>query len=244
MIKATIGAIARLPLADLADLETLKPSGIISTKTFEAELDPRRVGMITASHAGEISYSRDGKDWSKTAQSLMYRVVHERLTGKRHTKFTASAATDWGNKYEAEAAKYFERVTKIKCSAASFVTAKQFNIIGATPDRIVPGGHLQIKCPYTVEVVISNLRAKKVPIDNLKQIWMEMMCTGEKYAYWASYDPRMKDGAKAKMKIVQVTRDDDFLKFEAIVAEFERETLKLEEELKEQFMSRQKRSRQ
>lgn len=243
MIKVDMRKIAGLPMADLADLETLKPSGILSTKEFEVELDPRRVGMITASHAGEISYSRNGKDWSGTAYSLMHRVVHERLTGARHTKFTASAATDWGHKYEAEAANYFEKTTGIKCTDASFLIAKQFNIIGGTPDRIIKGGHLQIKCPYTVEVVMSNLRAKKVPTDNLRQVWMEMICTEEDLAYWISYDPRMKDGTQAKLKSIEVLRDDEFLEFEATVAEFERDTLKLEEELKEQFTVRNNRKK-
>lgn len=221
---------AGLNPAALPDLQNMEvgPSLVHSGKPT---LDPRRTGMITASHAGEISYAKNGKDWSVATEKLVLRVVHERLTGKPQEKYTGSQATDWGHKYEPHAAEYFEKVTGLKCSPSEFLISKQFEIIGGTPDRLLEKSHLQIKCPFTVEVVMSNLRAKTPPTENLKQVWMEMICTGYDTAYWVSFDPRSKDWAPAKMKIIQVEKDDDYLEFEEMVRELEKYTLKIQQEM-------------
>jgi len=210
---------------------------MIGARASQPDLDPRRTGLITASHAGEICRDKSGKGWGVATEKLVLRVVHERLTGKAHKKMTGSAATDWGHEYEDEAALYFEKVTGLKCLPGEFTIAPPpFQIIGGTPDRILEKGHLQIKCPYTVEVVMANLRAKRPPLENEKQVWFEMICMGEgTVGYWASYDPRIADGAKAKMKFIEVTRDDRFLEFSEMVGELERHTLSVCEEMRDFF---------
>lgn len=218
----------------LGGLDNLTTGNMISAAPMPL-LDPRRTGMITASHAGEISYSKTGGGWSEATKKLVLRIAHERITGKSHAKFTGSAATDWGHKYEPEACKYFERVTGLKCRPGKFIVSKQFEIFGGTPDRLLKGSHLQVKCPYSVEVVMSNLAAKRPPLENLKQVWFEMVCTGYESGYWASYDPRIESGLNAKMKIIKIERDDQFQEFYATLGELERYTLNLCEEMQELF---------
>ena len=83
---------------------------------------------------------------------------------------------------------------------------------------------------------MANLRAKTPPLENLKQVWFEMICMGEgTVGYWASYDPRIAEGAPGKIKIVEITRDDRFLEFSEMVAAVEKYTLDVCEEMKGLF---------
>lgn len=228
------------PTMFAADIDGLSVAGGVvryGSESARPELDPRRDGMITASHAGEICRDKSGKGWGVATERLVLRVAHERLTGKAHKKPTGSAATDWGHDYEGEAALYFEKVTGLKCLPSAFTIAPPpFQIIGGTPDRILEAGHLQIKCPYAVEVVMANLRAKRPPLENEKQVWFEMLCMGEgMVGYWVSYDPRCEDGWPAKIKIIEIARDDRFLEFSEMVTEVEKYTLDVCEEMKYLF---------
>lgn len=251
MKPGTLELFARLgiaPDAFAADIAGLGVEGGVIRYGMESarpELDERRDGMITASHAGEICRDKSGKGWGVATEKLVLRVAHERLTGKTHKKPTGSAATDWGHEYEDEAALYFEKVTGLKCLPGEFTIAPPpLQIIGGTPDRFLQNGHLQIKCPYTVEVVMANLRAKTPPLENLKQVWFEMICMGEDtVGYWASYDPRITEGAPGKIKIIEITRDDRFLEFSEMVGELERYTLDVCEEMKELFSVPKKKGR-
>lgn len=251
MRPGTLELFAKLgiaPDAFAADIAGLGVEGGVmryGTETTRPDLDPRRDGMITASHAGEICRDKSGKGWGVSTERLVLRVAHERLTGKAHKKMTGSAATDWGHEYEDEAALYFEKVTGLKCLPSAFTIAPPpFQIIGGTPDRILEKGHLQIKCPYTVEVVMANLRAKIPPLENLKQVWFEMICMGGgTVGYWASYDPRIAEGAPGKIKIIEITRDDRFWEFSEMVGELERHVLAVCEEMKELFSVPKKKGR-
>lgn len=161
-----------------------------------------RLGKITGSCFHRITYGRGGKGWSQTAESYLYELVFETLTGQPASRFNGNAATDWGNEHEPIALERYCKTAKEKVERGVFYAAKGFQIVGATPDGLTTNKVIEIKCPYTPKNHIRTLITGEIPDEYQDQVYGEMLCTGREWCDFISYDPRMPD--QYKMCIVHV----------------------------------------
>ena len=102
-----------------------------------------RLGMPSASKFKDLVTPK-GKP-SAQSEKYMYELLAERLSGKREEGFK----TFWmqrGNDLEPQAANVFEFQTDLNCREVGFVT-DDHQTVGCSPDRLVDGVGLEIKCP-------------------------------------------------------------------------------------------------
>ena len=177
-----------------------------------------RLGVPSASNFGKV-VSPTGK-LSASKKGYMLDLLAERLTGES-TSFTSNAWMDRGTELEPEAANLYEFMTDSECEEKGFLLDDSGKF-GASPDRIVGEGGLEIKCPKPATHV-EYLLAGKAPTKYLPQIQGCMLVTGAKWWDFMSYCPGIKP------LIVRVKRDEDYL------AKLESELLKLADEIEVKF---------
>jgi hypothetical protein len=149
-----------------------------------------RLGKITGSQFHRVTRGRGGKGWSQTAESYLYELVFEHITGQPATTFSGNAATDWGKEHEPEAIRIYEERIGNKVKKGQFFAAPGFRLVGCTPDGVGKKG-LEAKCPYGPKNHVRTLIDKCVPDEYEDQVQGHMLCTGRDYCDFVSFDPRM-----------------------------------------------------
>ncbi len=173
----------------------------------KADWHRARLGKITGSRFGVVRKTRSG-DWGETAQTYLFELVAEWLSGEPAPYFTGNRATDWGNEYEPEALKLYEGITGLKVDPGKFHQAKGFQFVGATPDGLIgKDGIVEAKCPYTPKNHMRTVLTKQVPDEYRDQVNGHLMVTGRKWCDFISYDPRPTDD-RWRLTIVRVERDE------------------------------------
>lgn len=166
-----------------------------------------RLGKITGSRFGIVKKNRSG-DWGETAQTYLFELIAEWLSGESAPYFTGNRATEWGNEHEPEALKLYESVTGRKVSPGKFHQAEGFQFVGATPDGLVgKGGMIEAKCPYMPKNHMRTLLTKQVPDEYIDQVDGHLMVTGRKWCDFISYDPRLPE-ERWRLAIVRVERNE------------------------------------
>lgn len=155
----------------------------------------------------EIEYNARFGDGCKT---YVYEKIAEILTQSVHMT-GGSAATEWGNDNEANAAEYYEQKTGKKVKPAGFIKYGEF--AGGSPDGEIVGenGIIEIKCPYNPANHIRLMVTNELPKSHFWQVHGNILATGAEYCDYISYDPRMID-EENKMIIVRVNRDSEVQK--------------------------------
>lgn len=205
-------------MSDILQFNQL-PANFAENVTAQARSDEERAewlkdreGMITCSNFHRITRSRDGKGWSQTAITYMNEIIWEWLAGQSASRFTGSAATEWGLEHEAEAIAAYEKQYRRKVERSGFVRAKGFQLVGGTPDGLGRSTGVEVKCPYGaanhVEVLLSDAEGlERVPKEYRDQVLGHMMITGKKGCVYISYDPR-PEKKEWKLVVVEVERDE------------------------------------
>lgn len=199
--------VANLDLSGLATAEALPiPTQAPTLTPFQRA----RLGKITGSNFHRVTFDRAGSGLGIAAETYMYEILGEWLTGVPASNFDGNAATAWGVKYEPEAIKLYEKQTRRKVQRGKFFRMPGSELIGCTPDGIGRGWGLEIKCPYTPKMHIRTLLSGQVPDEYRDQVNGHMLVTGKAKCDFVSYDPRIKD-AKNRMVVITVHRDETAL---------------------------------
>ena len=167
----------------------------------------QRCGRLTASRVADMM-ARTQKGWGASRANYAAQLVAERLTGTVESGFT-SAAMQHGIDTEAEARAAYEFIEGVTVTEAPFVFHPRIMWAGASPDGFVGDkGLIEIKCPNAA-THIATLRGDAIPDKYIKQMQWQMACTETEWCDFASYDPRMPD--EMKLRVRRVMRDDDLI---------------------------------
>lgn len=152
-----------------------------------------RVGMVTASRAGDvIAMLKNGK--GEKAERANYRgeLISEILTGQPYPR-RVTPEMQWGIDHEEFARTAYEIQNDVLVDKCGFVIHPALDRFGVSPDGLVgEDGLIQIKCPTTI-THLAWLRAGTVPIEHMPQMLAEMSCTQRRWCDFVSYDPRLPE---------------------------------------------------
>lgn len=188
-----------------------------------------RAGKLTASRiALALAKTKSGPAASR--KNVRTELAIERLTGTCAEGFT-SGPMQWGKDHEDEARAAYTFMRGCDVGQSPFVDHPTIENAGMSPDGIVDGGLLEIKCPNSA-THIETLRTGQIDQKYHMQMMWQMACVPHaKWCDFVSYDPRMPEGLQ--IKIIRVERDDaEIEKMEAEAMVFLSEVDRLEEELR------------
>lgn len=162
-----------------------------------------RIGKVTASRVADIiAKTKSGYSTSRT--NYMAELVAERLTGFKGESYQ-NAAMQWGTLTEPVARAAYESATGVLVSETGFVPHPRIDQSGASPDGLVNNdGLIEIKCPFTA-THLDFLIGDEIPEKYIIQMQWQMACTERMWCDYVSFDPRLPD--RMKIKIKRVMRD-------------------------------------
>lgn len=151
----------------------------------------QRLGKATASRIDDAT-AKGRAGPSLTREKYKTQLVSERLTGiPQGPDLSANKSVQWGIENEAAARETFEFAIGYRIAETGFVDHPSIAMTGASPDGLVDDDSvLELKCPDTT-THIGYLRAGVVPSEYRKQMMWQIACTGRKFAWFASFDPRL-----------------------------------------------------
>ena len=145
----------------------------------------QRVGRITGSVAGAIL----GLSPWQTPGSILRQMV--RAYHGAPSEFVGNPATEWGTKHERQAMLCFMRKTGIHVEDVGFLPYDTW--LGASPDGLTDDGAvLEIKTPFSCRKGKAFKPLSEQP-HYAAQIYLEMLASGRKSAYFAQYHPPSGD---------------------------------------------------
>lgn len=160
------------------------------------------MGIPTASNFAKI-LTPGGKP-SRSAESYMFGLLGERMTGEPQVEFT-SHWQDRGSEMEAEAVRYFEFTNDCSTEKVGFIS-NDTHTIGCSPDRLVEeDALLEIKCP-SLPVAVSYLLKKAVDSEYYPQVMGNLWLSERKRIHVMSYYPGLPPA------LITVERDEAFIK--------------------------------
>lgn len=187
-------------------LQTIREKSRIEAD--QADWHRARLGKITGSRFGVVKKTSRG-DWGEMAQTYLFELVAEWLSGEPAPYFTGNRATEWGTENEPAALELYQKKTGRNVSPGKFFQAKGFKFVGATPDGLIgKDGIIEAKCPYTPKNHMRTVLTKQVPDEYIDQVDGHLMVTGRKWCDFVSYDPRIPD-ERWQLAIVRVERDKE-----------------------------------
>lgn len=153
-----------------------------------------RCGKLTASNmAKAMNFNQNGKPSAERIK-LMQEILAERLTGFS-AMHVVTDAMQWGTDHEDEAADRFVAMTGRDLRLSRFYDHPTIENFGATPDRELDDGLIEIKCPTTTTFIQWCLDGI-VPMQHRPQITAQLACSGKKWCGFIAFDPRIKDERK------------------------------------------------
>lgn len=168
-----------------------------------------RFGYVTGSRFSDVmTNARSKSGLSQTAERYMLDLIGEHLTQKPAST-VKTFAMEWGNTYEPLARQEYERQTGRTVRLSGFVEHDYERFVGGSPDGIVDGGMIEIKCPLTqanhARVIISG----EMPDDHHEQVQGYLWLTGVLWCDFISFHPDFPD--RWRMLVVRVDRDDQYI---------------------------------
>lgn len=150
-----------------------------------------RAGKLTASRmADAMRFRRDGTSSAERAR-LMRELLAERVTGQS-MPHVVTDAMEWGLENEDAAVDAFVELTGRTVHLSRFYEHPTIENFGATPDRELDDGLLEIKCPTTARY-LEWVLAGVVPEEHKPQMAAQLACSGRRWCGFIAYDPRIKD---------------------------------------------------
>ena len=177
-----------------------------------------RRGKVTASRIADLS-ARTKSGWGASRGNYMSELIVERLTDTTADSYT-NAAMQWGIETEPLAVEAYEFQTAnlVDYNSKRFTIHPRIAMSGASPDGLVDGGLIEVKCPQT-KTHIDTLLSGKVAGNYQKQIQWQLACEDRDWCDFISFDPRMP--ADMRLWIKRIERDDNLiLELEEQVEEF------------------------
>lgn len=176
-----------------------------------------RAGKVTGSRVADI-VRRTKSGVSASRNTYAGELVAERLSGFQPSSSFSTRATEWGKEQEAAAREMYAFVTGATVTTVGFVDHGTIDWCGVSPDGLVDDdGLVSIKSPNS-STHIATLLGAPIDPDYVKQMLLEMACTGRQWCDFVSFDPRMP--AEMQIDIRRVHRDP------VVIAELEIEVRK------------------
>lgn len=175
-----------------------------------------RCGSLGASSIHEaVARTRTG--WGASRANVMARLVAERLTGIPQDTYQ-NAAMLHGIETEPEARDMYAFMRDVEVQQVGLIRHPEIEGTHASPDGIVPGGLVEIKCPTTA-THINHLLTEKIDGKYILQMQWQLRCAGGDFCDFVSFDPRMP--ADLQLWVKRVERDDkQIAELEEMVREF------------------------
>jgi len=167
-----------------------------------------RAGKLTASRmADAMAFNKDGKPAAKRTD-LMHELLAERVAPEENMPHFVSDAMQWGLDHEDEAVDLFVARYGRNVHLSRFYDHPTIENFGATPDRELDDGLLEIKCPTTPKFV-RWYTAGIVPHEHRPQLLAQLACTGKRWVGFIAYDPRVRDDSRRLfMRKFEPTQDE------------------------------------
>lgn len=163
------------------------------------ELHALRCGKITASRIADVMMTPDKAGY----QNYMAELVCERLTGRQEEGFI-TALMRRGNELEPIAKSHYEAITGSFVYDAGFVNHPTIERAGASPDGLVDGGLVEIKC-RNAAAHIETILSGEIKRDQMLQIQWQLACTGLGFDDSISFHPAFPH--ELQMHIIRVEPD-------------------------------------
>jgi len=157
---------------------------IIDCEQNTPEWHVARLGIPTASNFGRI-LTPTGKP-STQAEGYRLKLLAEWLMGQP----TEERVTEWmasGAELEAEARAWYEMETGQEIIQAGFCLDDS-GTFGCSPDGLIAGGGIEIKCPAP-NTHVGYLLGRKLPTEYIPQVQGSMLVTGAQWWTFVSYHP-------------------------------------------------------
>lgn len=172
-----------------------------------------RVGYCTASRFKDLmSEARSKADGalSKTAESYLYELIGEHLTGTPADDYE-NYAMRWGTEKEPEAREAYIWSRGSMVTEVGFELHDEEEWIGCSPDGFVDAdGLIEIKAPLTYAPHVRVLVTNQIPDEHLPQVQGQLWITGRAWCDFVSYNPFCKTDS-TKLAVVRVPRDEKYI---------------------------------
>ena len=166
-----------------------------------------RLGKVTASRVADV-IAKTKTGYSASRANYLAQLVAERLTGQQQESYS-NAAMEWGTQTEPMARSAYEALVGDLVLEVGFMHHPVIKMAGASPDGLIGGNLVEIKCPNTA-THIDYLLAKKPPAKYVPQMMWQMACTGSAWCDFVSFDPRLPD--RHQLFVIRLERDDKYIK--------------------------------
>ena len=156
-----------------------------------SELDPQRVGKITASRIADMMAGGKGITRAKYAAEL----AAARMTGKPHRNTFSSSSMEHGNEFEPFARIQYElrNGVMVQGTGKEFICHPFVPNSGASPDGLVDDiGMVEFKCPETHTFLEYKLSGE-VPKKYQYQMLWQLACSRRQWADFVAYDPDLPE---------------------------------------------------
>jgi hypothetical protein len=157
------------------------------------ELDPARIGCITASRMSDVLAGGKGITRAKYAAEL----AAARLTGLAHRNTFTTSEMEHGNEFEPMARMQYElrNGVMVEGTGKTFLPHPFIKNCGCTPDGLVnEDGMTQFKCPST-HVFINYKLVGEVPKIYVPQMTLELACSRRNWNDFVAFEPNLgQDG--------------------------------------------------
>ena len=165
-----------------------------------------RLGKVTASKVADV-IAKTKTGYSTSRENYMAQLVVERMTNTKAESYSNSAM-EWGTEQEPFARAAYEAAKGVLVEECGFFPHPTIEMSGASPDGLVAGGLVEIKCPNTA-TMIETLLTQKVPQKYFTQMQWQMACTGTTFCDYVVFDPRMPK--HLQLFITRVDRDTEYI---------------------------------
>lgn len=166
--------------------------------------------------AGKLSASAEDYILDKIAEYLTNGTCldYKQLDGRE---------IKWGNTYEEEARRAYERRCGCEVELVGFIGYG--DSFGGSPDGLVgEEGVIEIKCPYNSTnharflLMTSPEDLRKAKPEYYAQVQGNLLVTGRKWCDFISYDPRVQNSGLA-LKVLRIPLDVEFVERARVVIE-------------------------
>lgn len=147
-----------------------------------------RLGKLTGSHAADMLATLKTKGEAAARRDLRLRLVCERLTGASSDSDFVSKDMQRGIDLEPAARAAYEAATGSIVKPVGFVAHDEL-LAGCSPDGLVRGGIVEIKCPKQA-THLGYVRGGRLPVDYVPQVTHNLWMTGAGFCDFVSYDDR------------------------------------------------------
>ncbi len=155
-----------------------------------------RLGRLTSSVAADmLAEIKSGEAASR--RNLRVKLVLERITGKIEEDGWTSRPMQRGTELEPAALATYEALTGSVVERVGFLAMNDVQA-GASPDGIVDGGIVEVKCPLAA-THLGYLKSGKVPGNYMAQCLHLLWVTGFTFCDWMSHHPDFPEELQTKI---------------------------------------------